>query len=191
MIIMDGTNIEKETDPNIITNHHKQSMNGLTLKIKNSLISVKQYNTNCNHVKSDDKNENYNESNILFHSVRRMFNEESKFLNNPNNILISIQDSNSYTSHAVKFFFIFRLVAEGKLIDCCQWNIPQPPDDVKHVLPTKGLAIFINVKFVKWNRHYHYLYGENSSMVYDFCPYWTKVLNGNIDDDIDPEIQTT
>ena len=98
--IMHGAKVAKEIDPKIITDHHIQCMKGLTLKIKNALHSLKQYHNDCSDVARYNVNHNCNESDVLFHPVRRMFNEESKFINNPNNILALIQDSNNYTHHS-------------------------------------------------------------------------------------------
>ena len=186
---MDVKNVKKVENPAINTNHHEKSLNGLTLKIKHSLISLMRYNKKLNDFKEDDdKTEEYGDSHALFHSIRQMFHEESKHVNNSTNILALIKDSNNYTSNSGKYSFVFRLAAEGKIIDCCQWNLPGPPDKVQHVLPTSGFAIFIGVKFTRWGRNYHFLYGDNSSIIYDFCPAWVKIMKGNIDNSMDDRI---
>ena len=189
MRIMNVANIEKVTNPVIITNHQEKSLTGLTLKIKHALISLMRYNKKWNDfIDDDNKTEDYNDSHSFFHSIRQMFNEESKHINNSTNILAHIQDSNNYTSQSGKHSFIFRLTAEGKMIDCCQWNLPEPPDNTQHVLPTQGFAIFVDVKFTKWGKNYQYLYNKNSSVIYDFCPSWIKIMKGNIDSCIDDRI---
>ena len=187
--IIDAENIENVKNPDIITNHDEKSFNGLTLKIKHALISIMRYNKKWNDlIEDDDKTEDIDDAHSFFHSIRQMFNEESKHVNNSTNILALIQDSNNYTSQSGKHSFIFRLSAEGKIIDCCQWNLPEPPDNTQHVLPTQGFAIFIDVKFTKWGKNYHYLYSKNSSVIYDFCPSWIKMMKGNIDSCIDDRI---
>ena len=164
-------------------------MVGLTVKIKHSLMSLMRYNKKWNDFGEDnDNNNDDNESHSLFRSIRQMFNEESKHVNISTNILAHIQDSNNYTSQSGKFSFIFRLAAEGKIIDCCQWNLPKPPDNKPHVLPTEGFAIFIDVKFTRWGSNYHYLYSKQSSIIYDFCPHWIKIMKGNIDNCVDDRI---